>query len=135
MTLIHQDISEKVIGAAMEVHRNLGHGFLEAVYQEAMEVELVAKEIAFSSQPALTIRYKGKPLQHTYKADLIVSDRVLVELKAVSALTEIDQAQVLHYLKATGLQLGLLINFGKPSLEWKRLISKGYFEVTNRDNP
>jgi len=129
MTLIHQDITEKVIGAAMEVHKTLGHGFLEAVYQEAMEIELGRMGVACTSQKELTIRYKGTTLKHTYKADLIVCDKVLVELKAVSGLTEIDKAQLLHYLKATGLELGLLINFGKTSLEWKRFVTKGYFEV------
>lgn len=133
MTLIHQDITEKVIGAALEVHKTLGYGFLEAVYQEAMEIELGRMAVAFASQKDLAIRYKGTTLKHGYKADLIICDTVLVELKAASGLTDIDKAQLLHYLKATGLELGLLINFGKSSLEWKRFVSKGYFDRPETD--
>lgn len=114
-----------IIGAAMEVHRQLGHGFLEAVYQEALAVEFAAREIPFRREVELTVDYKGAALRCTYKADFICYDAIIVELKALGALTGVEQAQVINYLKATGLPLGLLLNFGRPSLEHKRLVFSG----------
>ena len=111
-----------IIGAAMEVHSQLGSGFLEAVYQEALAVEFSARGIPFVREIQLAIHYKGRPLLCTYKADFICFDSILVELKALAALGGIEQAQVINYLKATGLERGLLINFGRPSLEFKRLV-------------
>ena len=112
-----------VVGAAIEVHRQLGPGFLEAVYQEAMEWELSERGIAFSAQEALKIYYKGKPLASTYIADLLCFGQIIVELKALNRLSGTEEAQVLNYLKATGLKVGLLINFGSHGrLDWKRLI-------------
>src|SRR5688500_9832728 len=101
-----------IIGAAMEVHRELGCGFLEPVYQEAMEIELAARGIPFSAQCDLVILYKGRPLKCTYRPDFICYDSVIVELKALSQIGGIEEAQVINYLKATGLQVGLLLNFG-----------------------
>lgn len=112
-----------IIGAAMEVHRVLGHGFLEAVYQEALEHELVLRGIPFIAQAELPISYKGRALQCSYRADLLCFDSLIVELKALSSLTSAHDAQVLNYLKATGLQRGLLLNFGTASLEHKRLVN------------
>ena len=106
----------------MEVHRNLGPGFLEAVYQEAMTIELSERKIPFRREVELPIFYRGKRLECTYRADFICFERVIVELKAVSMLTHVEHAQVLNYLKATGLELAFLINFCAPSLEYKRLI-------------
>ena len=112
-----------VIGAAIEVHRQLGPGFLEAVYQEAMERELEDRGIAYSSQEPLSIRYKGKPLESHYFADLLCFGQIIVELKALNRLSGTEESQVLNYLKATGLKVGLLINFGSHGrLEWKRLV-------------
>ena len=112
-----------VIGAAIEVHRELGPGFLEAVYQEAMERELNEKGINFSSQEPLIINYKGQPLESRYFADLLCFGQIIVELKALNKLSGQEEAQVLNYLKATGLKVGLLINFGSQGrLEWKRFV-------------
>lgn len=112
-----------VIGAAIEVHRQLGPGFLEAVYQEAMERELDLRGIDHVSQKRLTIHYKGKPLEGHYVADLLCFDQIIVELKALSRLSGTEESQLLNYLKATGLKVGLLVNFGSHGrLEWKRLV-------------
>jgi len=112
----------KIIGAAMEVHKELGCGFLEAVYQEALEREFSVQEISYKSQPAVQIVYKDKPLNKTYQPDFVCFDEVIVEIKAVSGLSGIEEAQLINYLKATGLKVGLLINFGAKSLEYKRLV-------------
>ena len=112
----------KIIGAAMEVHKELGSGFLEAVYQEALGKEFVDHRIPFKSQPVIEIKYKGKPLEKKYQPDYICYDEVLVEIKAISNLSGIEEAQLINYLKATGLKVGLLINFGAKSLEHKRLV-------------
>lgn len=111
-----------IIGAAMEVHRCLGHGFLEAVYQEALARELVLRGIPFEREVELTVFYKGEPLACTYRADFICFGEVLLELKALGALSSIEESQVLNYLKATGKHRALLINFGVPSLQYKRLV-------------
>jgi GxxExxY protein len=112
-----------VVGAAIEVHRELGAGFLEAVYQEAMERELVLREIAFEAQRELIIHYRGQPLSKIYVCDLLCFDTVLVELKAMDKLTGREEAQLINYLKAAGLPVGLLINFGAHGkLEWRRLV-------------
>ncbi len=106
----------------MEVHRTLGPGFLESVYQEAFELELQRQKVAFVAQPELQIVYKGTLLKHKYKPDLMVDAKVIVEIKAATQLTDIDMAQVINYLKASGYKVALLINFGARSLEWKRLV-------------
>jgi len=112
----------KIIGAALEVHKELGCGFLEAVYQEALQKEFVTQGIPFKAQPAIEIRYKGEPLEKKYQPDYICYDEVIIEIKAISALTGLEEAQLINYLKATGLKVGLLINFGAKSLEHKRLV-------------
>jgi GxxExxY protein len=120
--LYKQEVYE-IIGAAIEVHRTLGSGFLEAVYQEAMEIELAARGVPFQSQAALSIRYKDRVLKKEYVADLLCYQVILVELKALSALSGTEEAQVLNYLKATGLRVALLINFGDPGrLDWHRFV-------------
>src|SRR5919202_2261573 len=111
-----------IIGAAMEVHKVLGHGFLEAVYHEALADEFRRREIAFNSEVELPITYKGKILAAKYKADFVVFDSIIVELKALDALTGHERAQLLNYLKASGLHRGLLLNFGARSLQYERLV-------------
>jgi len=119
---LFKDLTQAIIGAAMEVHRELGSGFLEYVYEEALCYELNLREISFERQKELNIYYKDLLIPKKYKPDLIVEDKVIVEIKATSGLTEIEEAQLLNYLKATKMRVGLLLNFGKRSLEVKRRI-------------
>ncbi len=112
-----------LIGAAMEVHRELGHGFLEEVFQDAFEMELDLRGILFQRQVELPVTYKGSVVKSTYCADFVCYGDVIVEMKALSELTTTHTAQVLNYLKATGYQRGMLFNFGTPSLNYKRLIN------------
>ena len=112
----------KIIGAAIEVHKELGCGFLEAVYQEALKREFTAQKMPFKSQPVVEISYKGKPLDKTYQPDFVCFNEIIVEIKALAKLTGIEEAQLINYLKATGLKVGLLLNFGSKSLEHKRLV-------------
>ena len=119
---LHKDLTHEIIGAAMEVHRELGHGFLEYVYEESLCHELNLREIYFERQKELDIYYKDLLIPKKYKPDLIVENKVIVELKATSGLTKIEEAQLLNYLKATKLRIGLLLNFGTKSLEIKRRI-------------
>lgn len=112
-----------LIGAAMEVHRELGHGFLEAVFQDAFEIELDLRGIPYEREVELPVTYKGRTLKSTYRADFICCGDVIVGIKALSELTAAHTAQVLNCLKATGCQRGMLFNFGTPSLNYKRLIN------------
>ena len=122
--LILKDEVFAIIGAAIEVHRELGPGFLEAVYQEAMETELRARQIPFEAQKPIRVRYKERLLTNQYFADLVCFEQVIIELKALNRLSGNEEAQILNYLKATGFRLGLLINFGSHGrLEWKRYIN------------
>ena len=114
--------SHAIIGAAMEVHRELGRGFLELVYQTALALEFQERQIPFKAEVALPVRYKGKLLTCGYRADFVCFEDFLVEIKAISKLTTADDAQLLNELKATGYQRGLLLNFGSRSLEVKRLV-------------
>ena len=103
-----------IVGAAMEVSNELGAGFLEGVYQEALEIELRDRRIPFAAQVPLEILYKGRRLVKEYTPDLICLDQVIVEIKALKQLTSIEEAQLLNYLKATGRPVGVLLNFGLP---------------------
>ena len=122
MDLLFKKEAYKIIGACMEVHKDLGCGFLEAVYQEALEKELISQNIIYKREVDIPVYYKNNKLDKFYKADFICFDKIIIELKALSEITTQHEAQVLNYLKATNLQLGLLINFGKPSLQYKRII-------------
>ncbi|MBC8243485.1 MAG: GxxExxY protein [Verrucomicrobia bacterium] len=111
-----------IIGAAMAVHTELGNGFLEAVYQEALEREFQENKIPFEREQALAIDYRGAPLTTCYKADFVCFKSVIVELKALSDLTGTEDSQVINYLKASGLSRALLINFGTKKLQHKRSV-------------
>jgi GxxExxY protein len=111
-----------IIGAAMEVHRELGRGFLELVYQTALALEFQERGIPYNVEVALPIRYKNKLLTCAYRADFVCFESVIIETKAIATLTSTDEAQLINELKATGLQRGLLLNFGAGSLEHKRLV-------------
>ena len=111
-----------IIGAAMEVHRQLGAGFLEAVYQEALAIEMAQKGVPFFREVELPICYKGVLLRTGYRADFVCFDEIIVELKALHMIGVVEYAQLINYLKATGMNLGLLINFGSSSLEYKRFV-------------
>jgi GxxExxY protein len=119
--LLYEALTFAIIGAAMEVHRILGPGFLEAVYQAALEHELTLRGIPFEAQKRLAVVYKDQ-IVGEYIADLVIDGKVILELKAVSAFHPAHEAQAHHYITATGLRLALLINFGAPSLEWRRII-------------
>ena len=116
------DRTYQIIGAALEVHRHLGGGFLEVVYGDALELEFQERGIPYQREKELQIYYKDRVLPHYYKADFICVDSIVVELKAVENLTVESQAQVLNYLAATGCKVGLLLNFGRRSLEKKRFV-------------
>ncbi len=106
----------------MEVHQTLGYGFLEAVYQEALALEFEFRHIPFQREISLPVIYKGRKLGTLYRADFLCYDTVIVEVKAITQLSGTEEAQVINYLKATGLDVGLLINFGAKSLQYKRFI-------------
>ena len=122
MELLFEKETYKIIGAAMEVHQELKHGFLEAVYQEALEKEFHEKYIPYKREIPLKIYYKNKPLHKYYIADFICYDKIVIEVKAITATTLEHHVQLLNYLTAAKLKLGLIINFGRQSLEYKRII-------------
>ena len=111
-----------ILGAAIEVHRELGAGFLEPVYQDALSIELRERGVPFAREVELAIMYKGEQLSCGYRVDFVCFDDIIVELKALTALTSREQSQLLNYLKATKLRRGLLINFGGRRLESKRMV-------------
>jgi len=112
----------QIIGCCMEVHNELGCGFLEAVYQEALEIVFEEKKLPFIREKVLDIEYRGRILKKKYAADFMCFDKVIVEVKATESLTDNDIAQALNYLKATGKKIGLLVNFGTTKLQYKRVI-------------
>jgi GxxExxY protein len=111
-----------IIGAAMEVHRVLGPGFLEAVYQDALELEFVERGIPHIREAPIPIYYKSQRLRSIYRADFLCYQRVVVELKALRTVTTREDSQIIHYLTATGLHVALLLNFGRPSLDHQRFV-------------
>ena len=123
MDIIYKEESYRVMGACFEVYKRKGCGFLEAVYQECLEIELQYQKIPLSAQKELSLTYRDVELKQKYKADVICFDKILIELKAVSKLANEHRAQVLNYLNATNLKLGLLVNFGHhPKLEYERIV-------------
>jgi GxxExxY protein len=120
--LIFKEEVYAIVGAAMEVHREKGCGFSEPVYQECMEIELANRNVPAEAQKEMKIFYKGRLLQKTYFADFVAYGKIIVELKALDKLTPREEAQVINYLKSSGLEVAVLINFGATSLEWKRIV-------------
>jgi len=120
--LLHKELVYDIVGCAMEAHSELGPGFLESVYEEALTILFQEKGFQYEQQKSLKIKFRGENLKKQFTADLIVDDKVIVELKAVAQMKNIDEAQLINYLKATGLKVGLLLNFGKEKLEWKRFV-------------
>jgi len=121
--LLYKDEVYALVGAAMEVYNVLGPGFLEPVYQEALGIEFTERRVPSEPQKELRISYKGSYLKKAYIADFVVFGKIIVEIKALSRLTSREEAQLLNYLKATGMQVGVLINFGSAGgLEWKRMV-------------
>ncbi len=121
--LLYKDEVYAIVGAAMEVYNELGPGFAENIYQEALAMELRERNIPFVEQRPIQVMYKGKPLRQRYIPDFFVYDKIIVEIKAVKQLGLLEQGQILNYLKATGVRLGLLINFGNDyKLDWERKI-------------
>ncbi len=132
--LVYKDEVYAIVGAAMEVYNDLGPGFLENVYQEAMEIEVETRSIPFNAQQQITVKYKNRPLKKYYIADLICYDKIIVEIKAMDNLTLREEGQLLNYLKATRMKVGVLINFGHyPSLEWKRLVFTKTIQILRED--
>jgi len=121
VALLHEEITKEIIGAAFEVHRVLGYGFLEKVYQKAMQVELIKRGLKAELEHKITVYYKGAVVGD-YQADIFVEDAVMVELKVAKEYNPQDEAQLLNELKATGIKVGLLINFGRTKVEFKRMV-------------
>lgn len=123
MAIIFEEESYRIMGACFEVYKEKGCGFLEAVYQECLEMELAIQEIPFRTRVSLVLRYKDRPLKQKYECDLVCFDKILVELKAIKDLHDEHRAQVHNYLKAIGFRLGLLVNFGHfPKLQYERIV-------------
>lgn len=121
--IIYKEESYKIIGACFDVYKNMGCGFLEAVYQECLEIEFRRQNIPFIPQAEIVLEYRGTTLKQTYKPDFICFQKIIVELKAITELSNEHRAQMINYLHATKLKLGLLINFGHyPKLEYQRMI-------------
>ena len=133
--IIYPSESYKIIGCMMRVHRELGCGFLEKVYQEALEREFTAEEIPFQREANLKIYYRGIPLQQEYIADFVCYGKIIVELKAISKLSDVEKAQIINYLKATDYKLGILANFGETSLKTERFCNiKNNIQTTDNQS-
>lgn len=117
--MLHESLTREILAACFEVGTELGHGFLEAVYERALSIALRQRGLEVATQVPLAVTFRGQVVGE-YAADMVVADKVLVELKAVQALLPEHQAQVINYLKATGLGIGLLVNFGTPRVGYKR---------------
>ena len=121
----HEDLTYKIIGCAMEVHKHLGNGFQEVVYQRALAIEMQMQGIEFSREHEMLLQYKGYDIG-TRRVDFFVEDKIMVEIKAITKLEDVHFAQAINYLEAYNLEIGLLINFGETSLNFKRLTNKKY---------
>jgi len=119
--LIHKELAYAIVGCAMEVHKTLGPGFLETVYEEAMKIELNLKGLSQQTQVSYPVVYKGHHIKN-FVCDMVVDNKVIIELKALKQLSNIERAQSINDLKVTGIELAMLINFGTSSLEYERLV-------------
>jgi GxxExxY protein len=131
--LLYKDETFKIIGLCMEVHRELGRGHDEIIYKDALEVECRRNNVPYSREKKYEIEYKGVILPHLYRADFVIFDKILFEGKACERLCEAHVKQVLNYLAASKLKLGLLVNFGEDSLTWKRIIRSETIPVESLD--
>jgi GxxExxY protein len=121
--LILEQETHRILGACFEVYKEKGCGFVEPVYQECLELEMTSQGLEFEAQKEIRLSYKGRPLKQSYRADFVCFGKVIVEIKAVSALTDDHRAQVMNYLRATGIKVGLLINFSHyPGVEHERFV-------------
>ena len=125
---IYPDETYAIVGAAMEVHRILGPGFSESIYQEALAIEFERQGIPFEKEKAIIVKYKDIELHNTFRADFVCYNDIIVELKALESTTPEHRSQVINYLKATGFKLGLLINFGERQLYRRRIINTSIFQ-------
>lgn len=121
-SLIHKEEAYKIIGICMEVYNQLGKGFNEVVYADALEIELIDNGIEYSRERKYAINYKGNLLKHKYKADFVIDNKIVLEIKAIDCLVSAHIKQTLNYLAVSKLKLGLLINFGEDSLKYKRIV-------------
>lgn len=119
--IIYKDLSYQIIHAVLEVHNILGAGFLEKVYENALMIKLKQYKLKAEQQAALKVRFEGE-IVGEYYADIVVDDKIILELKCIQEITTIQEAQLINYLKATGMKLGIIINFANPKLEYKRMV-------------
>lgn len=120
--IVYKEESYQIIGICMEVHRNLGNGFLEIVYKDALEYEFNQNSISFEREKEYIVNYKSTKLPHKFYADFVIFDKIILEIKSMSGLADEHMAQTMNYLKVSGNGLGLLVNFGQPSLQYKRIV-------------
>ncbi|QTE24089.1 GxxExxY protein [Polaribacter cellanae] len=120
--LLYKEDTYKIIGICMEVHNELGKGFSEVVYGDALEIEFIDNNISYTREKKFNINYKGNILAHQYKSDFIIDDKIVLEIKAIQCLTSAHTKQTLNYLAVSKLKIGLLINFGEDSLKYNRVI-------------
>ena len=134
--IVFREESYKIVGACFEVYKEKGNGFLEAVYQECLSIEFADQGIPFVEKPRVQLGYKGRELKQEYQPDFLCFGKIIVEIKAVKRLTDEHRAQVINYLKATGKELGLLVNFGHyPKIEYERFVNQAWVgggEVTTK---
>lgn len=120
--LIYKEEAYKIIGCCMEVHNELGRGFSEIIYADALEIEFINNNIEYSREKKFNINYKGNILPHYYRADFVVFNKIILEIKAISTLTNSHNKQTINYLASSKLKLGVLVNFGEDSLKYKRIV-------------
>jgi GxxExxY protein len=134
--LIYKEEAYAIVGGCFAVYKDKGCGFLEAVYQECMEIEFEHLKLPAVAKPALSLTYRDRPLKQTYQPDFVCFGKIVLELKAVDCLVDEYRAQVLNYLNATGFKLGLLVNFGHyPKLEWERIVTTRKGQPVGADHP